>query len=348
MPRDLVVDRSELMRVLFGEDAVPISVTVASSSAPSKARPRANPSRRRARADASRRRRPGRRRGPAKSVGVSHRHDPDPGLLLGDVGAAVPRALPRPERLHERDGAPPTGPARGRARPGRRRRREAVERDAAAHRVEACVGEGERGGAVRHVHEHSREPLDHCAETLDLFARKPVVGLVRRGEVAHEPDDALAGDESASSAHAPPAHAGVDLEVDGDALSTRASTGELEAGLSGELVLTGAHGAHDDDARIGAVARRSAPSRAVATHSAAAPSSRHARATSRAPCPYASALTTAHSSAGAATSRSVRTLRRSAPRSIVTSSGTSGGQDRSPHESARDSDSTTSLATEPA
>src|ERR671911_95700 len=65
--------------------------------------------------------------------------------------------------------------------------------------------------------------------------------------------------------------------------------------------------------------RRAAPSRAVTTQSAVAPASSAAGATSEAPCPYASAFTTAHTSAGAAASRRRATLRRRAPRSIVIS-----------------------------
>src|ERR1051325_10653270 len=65
--------------------------------------------------------------------------------------------------------------------------------------------------------------------------------------------------------------------------------------------------------------RSSSPSATVATHSAPAPSSTATPATSTAPCPYAFAFTTAQSWAPSSARSKARALRRTAPRSTVTS-----------------------------
>src|ERR1043166_6532580 len=66
-------------------------------------------------------------------------------------------------------------------------------------------------------------------------------------------------------------------------------------------------------------ARNSRPPATVATHKAPAPSSTTAPATSTAPCPYAFAFTTAQSCEPSSARSRVRALRRTAPRSTVTS-----------------------------
>src|SRR6266545_2547082 len=85
-----------------------------------------------------------------------------------------------------------------------------------------------------------------------------------------------------------------------------------------------ASGGGSDSTRTGAsipTARSSAPSSTSATPSHAAPASRAARATGTAPWPYPSAFTTAIRAAGRATSASVRTLARTASRSISAQTG---------------------------
>ena len=75
---------------------------------------------------------------PAEPVRVADRHDPDPRLMLGDEAASVARALTGRQPLDERDVGLPAKrrlePVVGRIAP---EGRDAVQRNSAAHRVEA-------------------------------------------------------------------------------------------------------------------------------------------------------------------------------------------------------------------
>ena len=94
-----------------------------------------------------------------------------------------------------------------------------------------------------------------------------------------------------------------------DTATSTSSTSASWPGTSGLMTSTGASGSS---------ARRARASSHVATHSFSAPASSAARPTCTAPCPYASAFTTAHTAAGADTARRRATLSATAPRSTVT------------------------------
>src|SRR5205085_3215918 len=109
---------------------------------------------------------------PLKPVAVANRHEADPGRRLRDEAPAVAGALARLEPLDLREVALPA--ERGLEAVGRRivaERREAVERDAAAGRVEAGLREPDGRGAVRGVARQVRVRLGRGAEEVELDGR---------------------------------------------------------------------------------------------------------------------------------------------------------------------------------
>src|SRR6266496_4869193 len=102
----------------------------------------------------------------AETVRVADRNDPDPGRLLGDEAPPVARALSRLQLLDLRE---ITTPGERRLEPVRGRvlaeRREPVERDPAARRVEAGRRQPERRRAVRRVTHQVGVLLGHGADS---------------------------------------------------------------------------------------------------------------------------------------------------------------------------------------
>jgi hypothetical protein len=93
-------------------------------------------------------------------------------------------------------------------------RRKPVEGDSAAHGVEARLGQGERRSTVSQMSGNALEPARYLAKALDLVQGIALVVLLGGCEMAHYSDDAVAGKRPRLvDAHPPPAHTGVDLQM---------------------------------------------------------------------------------------------------------------------------------------
>src|SRR5438034_1380237 len=167
----------------------------------------------------------------AKAVRVADGDDPDPRRPLGHEAAAVTGALAGGELPNLREQARPLERRLEAVVPrGVAERRETVDRDAAAGGVEAGVRKAERTGAVSQVPGQVPVRLRRLAEHSDLGLRELGIAVGAR-EMAHQPEDL--DRRLWQLREAPAAHAGVDLEVDADALGDLAvRDGELERGLS--------------------------------------------------------------------------------------------------------------------
>jgi hypothetical protein len=127
----------------------------------------------------------------AKAVRVPDRDDPDPGRSVGDEPSPVASALPGVEPLDQRE---PAAPRQHRPQPvvGRvgAERREPVERDAAAGRIEPGLGETQHCGRVRGVRLEAGMRVHQCPEAPELEPGKVRIG-VRGREMAHQADHVL-------------------------------------------------------------------------------------------------------------------------------------------------------------
>ena len=164
-------------------------------------------------------------------------------------------------------------------------RREAVQRDAAAGRVEAGLGDAQRGRAVRGVAGELRVAVGRLAEALELAAGEDGVGVGRRQVASsgrRRPRLAAGAPRGRSGPSRCRASGGR-----GRPRGSRRRRRRARAGPRGRWPTSRfASRAHDEDARRRGTRRRSAiPSGTVTTQSAAAPASSAAPATSRAPCP---------------------------------------------------------------
>ena len=155
---------------------------------------------------------------PPEAVGVSDGDDPDPGLLRRDEPPAVPGRVTRRQPSHLRQlRLPPQRRARARtASASTPVGVDPVERDPAARRVQLRLGRVQRRCAVGRVADVARGVgLGRAEEPLELLHRERPVAVGGR-EVRHQADHRAS--RLGQLAEPPSAHAGVELQVDGDAL----------------------------------------------------------------------------------------------------------------------------------
>ena len=121
-----------------------------------------------------------------EAVGVPDRHDPDPRRPVGDEPPPVAGALPGSSRLasarYDSQRSAGSSPS---ARWIGAERRDAVQRDAAANRVEARLGVAKRRRAVRDVTRERLRAGGRLAEALDLELRERRIGLRGRRWLMH-------------------------------------------------------------------------------------------------------------------------------------------------------------------
>src|SRR5512132_2350583 len=152
----------------------------------------------------------------AKAVRVADGDDPDPCRLLRHEAAAVAGALAGAELTNLREQARPLERRLEAVVPrGGPEGREAIDRNPATGGVEAGVWKAERAGAVRQMPRQVPVRLRRLAEAPDLRLGELGIAVGAR-EMAHQPDDL--GRRLRQVREAPAAHAGVELEVDADAL----------------------------------------------------------------------------------------------------------------------------------
>ena len=148
---------------------------------------------------------------PPEAVRVADGNDPDPGVLSSYEPAAVPSALTRREPLDLREAR---RPAQDRLEPILRRihpeRRQPVERDPAASRVEPCFRQTQSGGAVCDMPSQMRVALRRLLEARNLLTGELEVGIGRR-QMRHQAHDSSR--RLRELGEPPPPHARVQLEV---------------------------------------------------------------------------------------------------------------------------------------
>ena len=256
----------------------------------------------------------------AEPVGVADRHDPDPGVALGDEEPARSRSTRRPAGASTaRSRSSTRAPARGRPRPDPSRTARARRaRCRSERRRTATPGAGARRRCSRRA--ASDEPAASVAarkRSICTRAKSGSVSAVARCVIT--PATARVGRRQLRDA--PAAHAGVELHVHDDAFGDLlARDDELQPGL----------------ARLGDFARRRRPEdehprRREGVGAARAPRRRWRRTAPARPPRAQHLRSRAHRARRRRPSRpprprlrrpraaALRTLRRSAPRSIVIS-----------------------------
>ena len=184
----------------------------------------------------------------AEAVGVADRHEPDPRVALGDERGAVAGRLAGVQELRERRARfARRAPARARRRRGRSERRQAVERDSAARRVEMRLRETQGGRAVRSVPRETGIARGRLAKSRQLAAREVEIA-VGGGEMRHQADHLARRRPELGDSPAP--HAGVELHVHRQPLGDRGAGSHLQPGLPRRGDLRRRRRAEHDDPRL--------------------------------------------------------------------------------------------------